>query len=103
VGRIDNRTVRLHSHPVVSPDLTFLEQFNYESLLILKELYRFGPRSIRQLIEETHIRDTFLAREVESLRQTGLVTNKSKDGHIIQIDVLAKYYIGEQLHHLQII
>ena len=100
---IDNREVRVHIPRIAAPNLGFLESFNYESLLILKELYRFGPRSVRQLIQETHIRDSVLAREVESLRQSGLVVNKSRDGHIVQVDPMIKYYLGEQLAGQQVI
>ena len=100
---IDNRQVRVHIPRIASPSLGFLESFNYESLLILKELYRFGPRSVRQLIDETHIRDNVLAREVESLRQSGIVVNKSRDGHIVQVDPMIKYYLGEQLASQQVI
>ena len=100
---IDNREVRVHIPRIAAPNLGFLESFNYESLLILKELYRFGPRSVRQLIQETHIRDNVLAREVESLRQSGLVVNKSRDGHIVQVDPMIKYYLGEQLASQQVI
>lgn len=88
----DRLQISLHKSMVEG--FGFLDAFSEGSLILLKELYRYGPRTIGQLRESLIWDVRILRRELNSLEATGLVARCDRDGRIYQIPPDLTFSIG---------